>query len=79
MLLIYFLLDILLVKLNRKWVTFVTIKIGGFRWKNGLSLMSTVATVTIMLILMTTIIIAANSISDNSKRISFERRRNLFF
>ena len=33
--------------------------------------MSTVATVTIMLILMTTIIIAANSISDNSKRISF--------
>ena len=33
--------------------------------------MSTVATVIIMLILMTTILIAANSISDNSKRISF--------
>ncbi|MDD3304137.1 MAG: hypothetical protein PHP54_04390 [Clostridia bacterium] len=33
--------------------------------------MSTVATVTIMLILMTTIIIAANNISTNTKRINF--------
>ena len=33
--------------------------------------MSTVATVTIMLILMTTIIIAANNISSNAKRINF--------